>query len=252
MDLIEFEKEPVRRHPWEEVRFRFFARQLARSGALAPGTTILDVGAGDAWFSSRLARRVPRLKVTCWDAAYPLHPPADAAGCPPNVRIHLSSTGPEERASVILLLDVIEHVADDVSFLGELVRDSLQPGGLVLVSVPAWPSLYSSHDVRLKHHRRYTARAARRCLRASGLEVVRSGGLFHLLLVPRALQVLWERLTGKAHPPQDLGHWKASELATALVEAALSCDAALASLGSSLRCDLPGLSWWALCQKPSP
>ena len=251
MDLREYEYDMERRHPWEEVRFRFFVRQLARAGAIAPGATILDVGAGDAWFSCRLARGAPSLRVTCWDAAYPVHPPASAGKLPPNVRLHLSAEKPVERVSTVLLLDVLEHVEDDALFLRELVRESLEPGGRVLVSVPAWPALFGSHDVRLQHHRRYTARSARNCLKSAGLEVRKAGGLFHLLLLPRALQVLRERLSRRPHPPRDLGHWKAPALVSALVETALLCDAALGSVASYLRCDLPGLSWWALCQKPS-
>jgi len=42
----------------------------------------------------------------------------------------------------VLLLDVIEHVADDRAFLDEILESSVQPGGAVVVSVPAWDLLY--------------------------------------------------------------------------------------------------------------
>ncbi len=53
------------------------------------------------------------------------------------------------------MLDVIEHVEDDVGFVRDVVDGSLAPGGWVLVSVPAYQSLFSSHDRALKHFRRY-------------------------------------------------------------------------------------------------
>ena len=52
-------------------------------------------------------------------------------------------------------LDVIEHLDDDLQTLREL-RRVVRPGGRLLVTVPAYPSLWSSHDVVNHHRRRYT------------------------------------------------------------------------------------------------
>lgn len=55
---------------------------------------------------------------------------------------------------LITLCDVIEHIDhDDRSIAG--VYDALKPGGTVLVTVPALKSLWSAHDVRNHHFRRY-------------------------------------------------------------------------------------------------
>ena len=104
-----------------------------------------------------------------------------------------------------------------VQLLGTLVRENLVGWRVTLVSVPAWPLLFSSHDVRLRHERRYTPAAARPLIRGAGLEIIRSAGLFHSLILPRALQVARERLTGQSEPPADVGQWNAPAVVTALV-----------------------------------
>ena len=55
---------------------------------------------------------------------------------------------------LVTMCDVIEHVEkDDEAVVA--VRDVLRPGGLVLVTVPALQGLWSAHDVRNHHYRRY-------------------------------------------------------------------------------------------------
>jgi len=89
---------------------------------------------------------------------------------------------PTGSADAVLLLDVIEHVDDDVAALGA-ARRLLRPGGLLLVTVPAHPWLWSAHDVALGHRRRYTARGLRRTVEAAGLRVVRTSH-FNTVLFP--------------------------------------------------------------------
>ena len=60
----------------------------------------------------------------------------------------------------------------------------------VLVTVPAYQSLFSSHDVQLKHYRRYSLRSLRHALSSAGLRVVESGTFFVSLLPLRALVAL--------------------------------------------------------------
>jgi hypothetical protein len=135
--------------------------------------------------------------------------------------------------------------------LTTLVRENLAPGGFALISVPAWPALFSSNDLRLHHHRRYTPSAARALIANTGLQSIRSASLFHSLLLPRAVQVALESLSGRRCPPATL-HWNGSPRLTKLMVAALSCDAWLSRVESRLGWSLPGLSWWALCRRQQP
>jgi SAM-dependent methyltransferase len=106
---------------------------------------------------------------------------------------------PEDWADAVLLLDVIEHVDDDVAAL-RAARSVTRPGGAVMVSVPAYAWLWSGHDVALGHRRRYTAGRLRAALLGAGLHVERVG-YFNTVLFPAIAAVrLAKRLgSGEGH-----------------------------------------------------
>jgi SAM-dependent methyltransferase len=241
-----------RRHPWEVARARFFRRALSDAGALAAPRAVLDVGAGDGYVARALLEALPAgSEVVCVDSHYAN---GDLRRFAAEARVGLSFARevPERRFDAILLLDVIEHVADDRAFLGDLVARRLASGGLVLVSVPAWQPLFSAHDTALEHYRRYSPAACRALLEAAGLETVRGGGLFHSLLAPRLLEVAREKLGGllgrAPAPPANLGQWRGGAFVTGAVERALAVDNALSRALARGGLGLPGLSVWALCR----
>lgn len=90
----------------------------------------------------------------------------------------------EGSTDVVLALDILEHIEDDALALREIAR-VLRPGGLAILTVPAFPFLWSSHDESLHHKRRYTRRALERRLAASGL-AVRAGGYGQATVLPAA------------------------------------------------------------------
>jgi 2-polyprenyl-3-methyl-5-hydroxy-6-metoxy-1,4-benzoquinol methylase len=249
VDLVELPNQLAGRHPWEQIRFQFFFRVLAGSGLLESGGTALDVGAGDAWFAEQLASRSDIRRIVCWDTAYSREFLASRRLSEP-LRVELTADQPAGRFDLLLLLDVLEHVKDADLFLTHLVRDNLSPTGHALISVPACPSLFSSHDVRLRHYRRYTPALAEALVGHSGLEIVRSAGLFHSLGLVRAIQVSWERVSGRSTSSTTLD-WNMPPPLRMFVQAVLAGDGWLSLVESRLRWTLPGLSWWALCRRAS-
>ncbi len=75
-------------------------------------------------------------------------------------------------ADVVTALDVIEHVEDDAQAVRELAR-ILKPGGVMVITVPAFQALWSDWDVILHHFRRYRRGQLRALLQEAGLEVTR-------------------------------------------------------------------------------
>jgi hypothetical protein len=212
-------------------------------------TRWLDVGSGDAWFAQSLRKELTDdARITCWDPNYT----AEDLGDPANAAegLEFVTERPDGRFDGVLMLDVIEHVDDDHNFVGDVVKDSLSESGWILVSVPAFQSLYSEHDTQLKHFRRYSPKQCRSLLESSGLTVEAEGGLFHSLLVPRIVRALLERVHQPRSSSRGLGDWHQGPAVTWLLTSGLSLDGRVALLLSrQRRVVIPGLTYWAFCRR---
>ena len=83
---------------------------------------------------------------------------------------------------LVTILDVLEHIDDDAGTLRELHR-VLRPGGMLLVSVPAYRFLWGPQDEISNHKRRYLARELRTRLVEAGFRV-RKLSYFNTILFP--------------------------------------------------------------------
>ena len=79
---------------------------------------------------------------------------------------------PDGAFDVVCALDVIEHIEDDRAAVREMWR-ICRPGGLLVVTVPAYPWLWSEHDDANQHWRRYTRAELGARLSASGCEILK-------------------------------------------------------------------------------
>lgn len=77
--------------------------------------------------------------------------------------------------------DVLEHIEDDRAALAGLHR-ALRPGGLLVVTVPQHPSLWSAEDDQAHHVRRYTGRELWAKVEAAGFRIERMTSFVTLLL----------------------------------------------------------------------
>ncbi len=86
---------------------------------------------------------------------------------------------------LITLFDTIEHIEDDQRVINQC-RESIRPGGHVMITVPAYQFLFSDND-RISHHfHRYTRGQLIKIVKAGGLEVVKAT-YFNVLLFPLIL-----------------------------------------------------------------
>lgn len=109
---------------------------------------------------------------------------------------------PAESMDVVLALDVIEHVADDAAALREAHR-LLRPGGLLLLTVPAFMALWRSHDELYGHHRRYSKAGLLSAVGAAGFETVRCEFTKCLFFLPTLIRAKLDRARRGAGPGGD-------------------------------------------------
>jgi SAM-dependent methyltransferase len=102
----------------------------------------------------------------------------------------------DQAFQLVVALDVIEHLEDDRAAMDEL-RRVLAPGGRILVTVPAYKWLWSSHDVANGHWRRYRRGELKRLLEVSGFQVEVCSYVMMSMLLPAAAYRLLERLPGR-------------------------------------------------------
>jgi hypothetical protein len=251
IDLSERYGDLAIRHPWETSRCEFFLRLLHQMGVDRIPGHWLDVGAGDAWIAQHALERLPSTsEITCWDINYSGDELTSSLAQRPG--LHLVATEPAGRFDGILMLDVIEHLEDDLSFLKNIVESQMTEDGWILVSVPAYQFLFTSHDVSLKHYRRYSPSQCVAVLQAAGLTVESQGSLFQALLVVRMLQAAKE----KVHPPEagstGVGVWTGGPFITRSIERALETESRLSlAIATRSTVTLPGLSFWAFCRRRS-
>lgn len=137
---------------------------------------VLDIGAGSAIFSRHLLDRGAQ-SALCVDPAYASEREETYGDKP----IRFAREVEDYQADLVLLMDVLEHVDDDTG----LVRASLAgaaPGAHVLVSVPAFQSLFSAHDRFLEHRRRYTIATLDAVVASAGLTPVSTCYFFGMIL----------------------------------------------------------------------
>jgi SAM-dependent methyltransferase len=180
-------------HWWYRGRRRIIRAELERL-PLPGAARILDAGCGSG-------RTLEELRGLGEISGIELSPDAAAvAGSRGNfdVRIGRLEELPWEDGTfdLITCLDVIEHTPDDRLTLSEL-RRVCQPGGRLLVTVPAYQSLWSQHDEANHHYRRYERRTLRSASLAAGWEVERMTSFNSLLLAPAAaVRIVRRRMRG--------------------------------------------------------
>jgi SAM-dependent methyltransferase len=126
---------------------------------------VLDVGAGSGVFSRMLTAEGIAERATCVDPNYTDAQMRTAS----NARVSYVRSVAETDATLILMIDVIEHVDDDIALVADYA--ALAPAGArFVISVPAFNFLWSSHDEFLDHRRRYTIEALEKTVRAAGLQ----------------------------------------------------------------------------------
>ncbi len=157
-------------HWWFVARRAVLAEVLMRLVDLPPSARILEAGCGTGGNLAMLSR---------FGEVAAFEPDAEARRMAREksgfeVRDgHLPGEIPFEsgRFDLVAAFDVLEHVDDDLSSLRAMCAQ-LRPGGSALITVPAFDFLWSRHDERHHHRRRYAKGTLSRRAAAAGFTPV--------------------------------------------------------------------------------
>ncbi len=104
----------------------------------------------------------------------------------------------DESVDAIIGLDIFEHIEDDNAAFAEAYR-VLRPGGILVLSVPAFKSLWGPHDVALMHFRRYRKSEVKQGLERAGFRVRRTSySVFFLFPIVVVWRLFEKRKSGPA------------------------------------------------------
>lgn len=251
MDIIERKYWRGKRHPWEMSRVNFMLSLLKKHLDQMAHRNVLDVGCGDGYV---LGRTIGAIDVSLGVGFDPelsddLIRQLGKDGTPYTL-VNRQSALQGNRFDLILLLDVLEHADDDLGLLASIVQDHLAPLGHMLITVPAFPFLFASHDVFLKHRRRYNLRQLLHVVCSSGLSVKRQGYFFFSPLLARMAEVCCCRGADTPGKHSDgVSNWNHGMVLSRLLEGYLNLENKVMYLFGEIGITIPGLSAYVLCEK---
>jgi SAM-dependent methyltransferase len=168
-------------HFWWKVRRRLVGQLIADRVDLTQ-CSVLDIGCGSGVTMEHLsdagAAAVRGIEID---------PLALRPDSPINERIVLGDLfdlNIDETYDIVVMLDVLEHIEADTLALTK-VAACMSRDGLLILTVPAYGWLWSSHDVINAHFRRYSAKLLRARLESSGFKVEQIGYMFAGLVPPK-------------------------------------------------------------------
>jgi SAM-dependent methyltransferase len=177
-------------HWWFRMRERWVLQALRETRPPTGWNSILDVGCGDALFFDSLAEFGD---VEGVETSREIVNPAN----PHFPKIHIgpfdNSFQPGKQYSLLLLLDVLEHIPDPADALRRCVS-VLKPGGTLLITVPAFNLVWTNHDVINHHVTRHRKSTLFPLLQQAGLKIEDSAYWFQWIFPVKLAERFVEKL----------------------------------------------------------
>jgi len=192
---------------WASTRKRVITRWIRD----AEPNSVLDLGCGSGYLTAAVARRRSEAEVVGVDIAAESIDVARRRDA--SARFEVADAfeyDPEQRFEAVILGDVIEHFEDPSAMLS-VARELVTDDGVVIVSVPAHPSLFGPHDEYNGHAERYSRARLREVAAAAGLSVAETQ---HTNLAPLPVYAVYQRLLKRSVPESARGgHGRLAETA---------------------------------------
>jgi 2-polyprenyl-3-methyl-5-hydroxy-6-metoxy-1,4-benzoquinol methylase len=153
-------------HFWMQWRFAVFNNRF--NTYLPTAARLLEVGCGSGTFRDQAERYTQHVVDGCDLNAYALNLSKQAKG---RTMVYNIFDAREELLNAyggVMMMDVIEHIDDDVAFL-KAAAAHVVPNGYVIVNVPAHMALFSQYDEVAGHKRRYSKHTLAQSFQKAGI-----------------------------------------------------------------------------------
>lgn len=194
MDLKE--SDILKDHIFEHWYYKIKSESLQKTLGGQHFDSVSDIGAGGGFFSKVLLDAGVANKAHCIDIGYPQERSETWNG----KKIEFLRSMSHLPEGLVMLMDVLEHVEDDVTLLRNYTQIAPK-GSKFFITVPAFQFLFSEHDVFLEHYRRYTLNQIESVVENSGLTIIKSHYLYGTLFPAIACIRLLKRLMTGFRPP---------------------------------------------------
>jgi SAM-dependent methyltransferase len=183
-------------HWWWRARERVIVEALRARRPAGGWRRALDIGCGDGLFFERLGDFATQIEGVEPESGL-VSDAGQRRGTIHQVPFD-ERFSPTEPYSLVVMLDVLEHLREPMAALGHVLR-ILEPAGTVLITVPAFRALWTRHDEYNQHYTRYTKATLAELASSAGLEIDYMEYFFHWVFPAKLGQRVLEKLT----PPRN-------------------------------------------------
>ncbi|MDR1418620.1 MAG: class I SAM-dependent methyltransferase [Endomicrobium sp.] len=231
-----FDKE-VNQHPWRLSREKCILNTLRRRNL----HNIADIGVDDMFYTNKV-KKIMDGNIYAVDIFFPEDGMIkNGINCINDIK-----KLPENELDCVIMMDVLEHIEDDLSFFNVIVN-KLKTGGTVLITVPAYQFLFSVHDSRALHYRRYNRKQLLKLLQRDNLKIEKIHYFYTSLFLHRLINVTFKKSNFRGN--NDKWPYSEKHIITVTVKTILNIDFFINKILDKIGVRLPGLSLLAICKK---
>lgn len=156
-------------HFWIKGRFNAIKKKLPLN--FGSGTRFLEIGCGNGLIIKQMEDQYNMVVDGCDLNLMALDKVRNIRGKLFCLNINDKPIDLLNKYDGVLLMDVIEHIDDDINFLRQSIS-YLKKDGLVIINVPAVQSLFSVYDTEAGHKRRYSKKLISNLFEKNNIEVI--------------------------------------------------------------------------------
>ena len=163
--------------------------------------TLVDVGSGSGFFMYELLETVPEMikKIYLVDIGYSEEEIQSTKNKLVEKTISLPTT---IENAIVVMMDVLEHLENDTNMLNAIKRNTKDSDSHFFITVPAFMSLRSGHDIYLGHYRRYTLKTLEKLLSSVNYKTLSAYYIYGFIFP--AVWLIRKFSTGNKNPASDM------------------------------------------------